>query len=119
MSKKLLIIRCHKDICGEEIGIIETQCQFLGIDFRTEELVDPSTLEEIFKKYEEIGFTFDFIYVCSHGDSEGFEVDMGIEKYDVSWASFGGLICSSDIINHNTIFLLACCRGGFFNVATD
>jgi hypothetical protein len=50
MPKNLLIIRGHKDICGNETGLVETQCRFLNIDYRTEELIDDTTLSEVFNK---------------------------------------------------------------------
>lgn len=36
----------------------------------------------------------------------------------MTWARFSQLICESELLNDDTIFLLACCRGGLFSVAT-
>ena len=119
MPKNLLIIRGHKDICGNETGLVETQCRFMNIDFRTEDLIDETTLSEIFERYSKLGITFDFIYLCTHGDCDGFDINMGSTEHKLTWADFGQIVCSSGILNDDTILLLACCRGGLFTVATD
>ena len=119
MDKNLLILRGHKDICGNEIGLIVSQCEFMRIGVFTEDLVNEYSFEEIIHKHLELGRCFDFIYLCSHGDHEGFDINMDGNTQFMSWAKFGQAICESSILNDDTIFLLACCRGGLFSVATD
>ena len=119
MDKNLLILRGHKDICGNEIGLIETQCKFMNIGVHSEDLINEYTFEEIIDRYLSKGVCFDFIYLCSHGDHEGFDINMDGTNTFMTWAQFGKAICESSILNEDTIFLLACCRGGLFSVATD
>ncbi len=117
--KNLLILKAHHDICGDEIGLITHQGQFLGINVKEETVDSEQTLIEIFEKYSSIGLEFDFVYLCTHADSYAFDIEMGVNKSNMTWGRFGQLVCESDILNDNTVFLLACCRGGLFKVATD
>jgi hypothetical protein len=117
--KNLLILKAHHDICGNEIGLITHQGQFLGINVKEETVENEQSLIDIFNKYGEIGFEFEFVYLCTHADSNGFDIEMGVNKSEMTWARFGQLVCESGILNDNTVFLLACCRGGLFKVSTD
>jgi hypothetical protein len=117
--KNLLILKAHHDICGDEIGLITHQGQFLGINVKEETVDCEQTLIDIFEKYSSIGLEFDFVYLCTHADSYAFDIEMGVNKTDMTWGRFGQLVCESGILNDNTVFLLACCRGGLFKVATD
>jgi hypothetical protein len=117
--KNLLILKSHHEICGNEVGLITHQSQFLKIDVKEEDIFDTATMTDVFVKYKASGITFDFIYLCTHGDSEGFDIDMGSGLSSMTWAKFGQVVCESGILNDNTVFLLACCRGGLFKVATD
>lgn len=114
----LLILKAHHEICGEEIGLITNQSGFLGIEVKEEVVDSIDTLKAIFEKYKLEAIKFDYVYLCTHGDSNGFDIEMG-NKFEMSWAKFGEIICQSDLLNDNTIFLLACCRGGIFKVAMD
>src|SRR5690606_36012103 len=95
------------------------QGQFLGINVKEETVDSEQTLIDIFEKYSAIGLEFDFVYLCTHADSYAFDIEMGVNKTDMTWGRFGQLVCESGILNDNTVFLLACCRGGLFKVATD
>lgn len=117
--KNLLILKAHQDICGNEIGLIKHQGGFLGIDVKEETIESEQTIIDIFKKYSDSGIQFDFVYLCTHADGNAFEIKMGIFESDVTWGRFGQLVCESGILNEDTVFLLACCRGGLFKVATD
>jgi hypothetical protein len=117
--KNLLILKAHHDICGDEIGLITHQGQFLGINVKEETVDSEQTLIDIFKKFSSIRLEFDFVYLCTHADRYGFDIEMGINKTVMTWGRFGQLVCESGILNDNTVFLLACCRGGLFKVATD
>ena len=44
---------------------------------------------------------------------------MGTEKIDIKWSKFSQLICENEILTEETILLLACCKGGFFQVSSD
>ncbi len=117
--KNLLILKAHHDICGDEIGLITHQGQFLGINVKEETVDCEQTIIAIFQKYSSTRIEFDFVYLCTHADSYSFDIEMGISKSEMTWGRFGQLVCESGILNDNTVFLLACCRGGLFKVATD
>ena len=117
--KNLLILKAHHDICGDEVGLITHQSQFLNISVREEVIDKEDTMIEVFEKYSVQGMQFDFVYLCTHADGYAFEIQMGIDKSVMTWGRFGQIVCESGILNDNTVFLLACCRGGLFKVATD
>jgi len=117
--KNLLILKSHHDICGNEVGLITHQSGFLNIDVTEETIFNTETMKEVFTKYKEINRKFDFIYLCTHGSATGFDIDMGLGLSTMTWADFGQIVCESQVLNDDTIFLLACCRGGLFRVATD
>lgn len=119
IKKNLLILKAHRDICGNEIGLITHQAQLLNINVKEENIDSEETLNEVFEKYESIGVEFDFVYLCTHADGDAFEIEMGNGISEMGWGRFGQLVCESGILNDNTVFLLACCRGGLFKVATD
>jgi hypothetical protein len=117
--KNLLILKAHHDICGDEIGLITHQAQFLNITV-TEEVIDTEeTMQTVFEKHEAAKTSFDFVYLCTHADSKGFDIEMGVDKSDMTWGRFAQIMCESGVLNDETVFLLACCRGGLFKVATD
>ncbi len=76
--KNLLILKAHHEICGDEIGLITHQAQFLKINVKEESVDSDQTLLDIFNKYHTIGLEFDFVYLCTHADSYGFDIDMGL-----------------------------------------
>lgn len=117
--KYLLILKAHHEICGDEVGLIKHQSQSLNITVMEEEINDEKTMSNVFQKYKTQGVQFDFVYLCTHADGVAFEIKMGIDKSEMTWSSFGQIVCESGVLNYNTVFLLACCRGGLFKVATD
>lgn len=117
--KYLLILKAHEDICGNEIGLVTHQAQFFNITVVEETIDSERTLLDIFEKHEREKISFDFVYLCTHADSSGFDIKMGIDKSEMTWARFAQIVCESGVLNYNTVFLLACCRGGLFKVATD
>lgn len=117
--KNLLILKVHQDICGDEVGLITHQSQFLNIAVKEEVIDKEQTMIEVFEKYSTQGLQFDFVYLCTHADGYAFEIEMGIDKSEMTWGRFGQIVCESGILNDDTVFLLACCRGGLFKVATD
>lgn len=116
--KHLLILKAHHDICGDEVGLITHQSQFFNVVVKEEVIDSEDTMSTVFEKYKAEGLVFDYIYLCTHADSYGFDIEMGIDKSEMTWAEFGQLLCESDVLAEDTIILLACCRGGLFNVAT-
>jgi len=119
MEKNLLVLKATHDICGNEIGLIENQCCLLEIGYYQEDLDSLSTLQSICEKYDSMGISFDYVYLCTHANVEGFDMNVGGTSIESDWHEFSKIICKSKMINADSIFLLACCRGGIFQVATD
>lgn len=117
--KHLLLLKAHKEICGNEVGLITNQAQLLGIKVKEEVIDSEETMLEVFDKYAALGIQFDYIYLCTHGDAAAFEIENNEKKSEMTWAKLGQNICESGLLTEDTIFLLACCRGGLFKVATD
>jgi hypothetical protein len=118
-KKSVLVLKASKDICGSEMGLIQHQFQLLEIDVVEEVIKSETHLQEIINNCATKNLNFTYVYLCSHGDKNGFSIDYGDVKEDVTWAKFGQIMCESLILNDDTIFLLACCKGGLFQVATD
>lgn len=117
--KSILILKATKDICGNEVGLMNHHCKLLGMDVVTEKITSEENLSETISKYASEGKTFDYLYLCTHGDKNGFDVNMGDHDLEITWSRFGQLMCESQILNEDTILLLACCKGGLFQVASD
>lgn len=118
-KKSILVLKASKDICGNEIGLLTNHCQLLGMNVLTEEILSENGLSEIVEKYVNAATKFDYIYLCTHGNIEGFDTDLGTDKISLKWSSFSQLMCETGILNDDTILLLGCCKGGLFQVATD
>jgi hypothetical protein len=112
--KNIIIIQA----CGHsdeklEIENIKTLSELYGLDTKMV-CVDTSTsLREALKSNGK----FDYIYLSSHGDSEGFGNQS--KTLDVKWADFGQIICDTNCLKDGSILLLSCCRGGLNEVAYD
>lgn len=63
------------------------------------------------------GDQYDYIYLSSHGDEQGFANEDG--KISISWNVFSHLLCGSNCMNDDCIIYLSCCRGGLHNVAYE
>lgn len=113
MEKKLLIIKASDDICGDELATIAAQAELFGICAREHihTVSSPKELAEVLFN----GNVYDYIYLCAHADKDGFgTVD---RELFISWQEFAILICVSECTNMETIFMLACCRTGYQEVA--
>lgn len=114
-----MILKATRDICGNELGLIEHNCQLLKFDVVTKSITSALNLSRTIKDLSVDDKPFDYIYLCTHGNIDGFQVDLGGRKLFIRWSRFSQLICENDILKEDTILLLACCKGGFFQVATD
>jgi hypothetical protein len=110
--KTLLILRASQDICEVEIQHIETVAKMHGMTTFLHIIDGPDALS----KLGTYGTKFDYVYLATHANPEGFG-DSG--TYFVTWFDFAQVICPLDIISHNAVFLLACCRGGVREVSYD
>jgi hypothetical protein len=110
--KTLLILRASQDICEVEIKQIETVAEMHGMATFIHTIDGPGALS----KLDTYGTQFDYVYLATHANPEGFGDD---GTYFVTWIEFAQVICPLDIISHNAVFLLACCRGGVREVSYD
>lgn len=117
--KSILVLRASTDICGDEVGLVTNHCQLLGMSVCKEDIPDEATLKIIIEKYLISGIEFDYIYLCTHGDKEGFSTNLSGSDVFISWTSFSQQLCENGILKDETIFLLACCKGGLTKVAID
>ncbi len=118
-TKSILVLRASTDICGDEVGLVTHHCQLLGMTVYKEDVPTEDELYNVVEKYLDKDVHFDYIYLCSHGDKEGFETDLSGDKIFIPWTSFSQILCENGILNDDTIFLLACCKGGLTKVAID
>lgn len=119
MAKSILILKATKDICGNEIGLLTHHCQLLGMKVIFQKIKSEKSLNYIVKRHLKLKNKFDYIYLCTHGSISGFEVNLGTTPISIKWSRFSQLMCETGILKDDTIFLLACCKGGLFQVATD
>jgi hypothetical protein len=117
--KSILILKASRSICGSEVGLIKNHCQLLNMDVREEDVLDDNSFQAIIDKYDQLQIKFDYIYLCTHGNNEGFETDLSGTSKIIYWTEFSQLMCEDSILKPNTILLLACCKGGLLKVATD
>lgn len=117
--KSILVLKASADICGDEVGLVTHHCQLLGMIVHKENVPDEEALHKIIEKYAKLGTEFDYIYLCTHGDKEGFETNLSGSIIFIPWTSFSQQLCENSILKEETIFLLACCKGGLTKVAID
>ena len=112
--KRILLLRA----CGIndellECNNIKTQAELYEIEVHDYCPKNNDELEEALNK----GVDFDYIYLSSHGDAEGFGNKDG--TIDLNWNDLGIMLCDSQCMKDNCIVLLSCCRGGLNQVAYD
>ena len=113
-NSKILILRA----CGlhdekAECDNIKNQCEMYGLEVHDHCPKSNEEIDIILNK----GFTYDYIYLSSHGSAEGFENEDRSIKY--IWFEFGITLCSSMCMNEECIVMLSCCRGGLNQIAYD
>ncbi len=117
--KNILILKATKDICGNEVNLIQNHCELLGMTVYSNDIQSEVSLRQTIQDYSTRNINFDYLYLCTHGSTESFLVNLGGNDEHVRWSKFAELICETGVLNDETILLLACCKGGFFQVATD
>lgn len=117
--KRILILKASKDICGDEMSLISHHCRLLEMEVVEEEFDSEGNLIECLDRLEKESQNFDYLYLCTHGNTKEFLVDTGDSPSNIKWSRFSQLLCERDILNSESILLLACCKGGFFNVTAD
>ncbi|MDR7128089.1 hypothetical protein J2X69_000417 [Algoriphagus sp. 4150] len=113
MSRKRILILRACGIAGEkqECDNIKSQCELYDIEVHD---YCPKSNQEI-DKILYSGITFDYVYLSSHGNREGFGSEDG--EIDYNWLDFGTELCSSGCLEEDCIIFLSCCRGGLNEVA--
>ncbi len=113
MAYKRILMLEACGIAGEEheCGGICNQAKLYNIEVINKNVVDNKDLDSILQS----NGTFDYIYLSSHGDIEGFASENG--KVDISWSKFAALLCSTGCMNDDCIIMLSCCRAGLNQVA--
>lgn len=112
--KQILLLRA----CGikdetQECNNIKTQSELYNIEVHDFCPKNNDELREVLYK----GIDYDYIYLSSHGDLEGFGNEDG--TIDLTWNDLGVMLCDSECMKDNCIVLLSCCRGGLNQVAYD
>lgn len=111
MTKEILIIKASSDICVAEVDHIKAIAGLYDMRYCVTEL---SSIDE-FKNKVCIGRKFDYIYLASHANTEGFGEADGHVFF--SWEEFALALCETQCLNPGCVLLLGCCRGGLKRVA--
>jgi hypothetical protein len=112
--KKMLILRaCGSTGEDEECINIKSQAELYEIEVHDKCPKNNTELSQILNE----GETFDYIYLATHGNEDGFSNESG--SIDFSWIDFGTELCSAMCMKEDCIVLLSCCRGGLNQVAYD
>jgi len=117
MNKNVLILKCAKDICGNEIGLVQSQCKLLEMNVYDDAVESLEGMADIFNKYSSKGIEFD--YLCTHGNPTCFLADMGGVDNSITWKEFSTALCVHGTLKDDGIVMLGCCKGRFFQVACD
>lgn len=113
-KKRILILRaCGINDEKQECDNIKSQSELYGLAVDDYCPKTNNELNEILEK----GNKYDYIYLSSHGNSEGFGNETSTINY--TWFEFGGTLCSSMCMKLDCIIMLSCCRGGLNQVAYD
>jgi hypothetical protein len=103
-------------------GHADEKCEIENIKSQAE-LYDMKVVVACINNYENLNDalakngTFDYIYLSSHGNDDGFCNES--EELNCSWRDFGTLICDTQCLKDDSVLLISCCRGGLNNVAYD
>jgi hypothetical protein len=113
-KKKMLILRaCGMSAEKHECDSIKTQAEMYELEVHD---FCPKTNQELIQILNN-GITYNYIYLSSHGNDEGFGNEAGTVNY--SWYDFGIELCYSGCLEPECIVMLSCCRGGLNQVAFD
>jgi hypothetical protein len=96
-----------------ECDNIKNQSELYNIEVHDYCPKNNNELEEALNK----GVEYDYIYLSSHGDLEGFGNEDG--TIDLSWNDLGIILCDTQCMKDGCIVFLSCCRGGLNQVAWD
>lgn len=113
-NKRILILRaCGSKDEEEECANIASQCRLY--EFEVDDRC-PRNHKEL-KEALYCGEKYDYIYLSSHGNENGFGNED--DTIDVPWSVFSYLLCESQCMQDDCIIYLSCCRGGLHQVAYE
>lgn len=104
----MLILDASIENKEKEIEIVSATAKYYGIVPKIEKI---EKMEDLIKVLKESKYTYDYIYLASHGTCEWFG-DKDGSKIKIDWVDFGLGICHSKTINKNAVLFHSCCRGG-------
>lgn len=110
-KRRLLIIRASQDVCGQEVELVRSHAEMLGLQVVQQVVDRPDQMKAALSGKG----SFEYFYLCSHGSRDGFEVG----RDSMSWEEFATMVCNSSCLTEESTFLMACCRGGLNRVAYD
>ena len=113
MKQMLMIRACGVESEKSECNSFKSQAELYQIAVDD---VCPKTNEDIFKALNS-GVEYDFIYLSTHGGSDGFGNED--ETVDMTWMEFGSALCEAQCMSEDCVVFLSCCRGGLNQVAYD
>jgi hypothetical protein len=119
MNKRLLILRAAEDVCGNEVSLIKSHCELLEFSVCQVDIGSTDDLKDQLKKLHDEELQFDYVYLCTHGNTECFLADTQGKQEEITWIDFSLALCENDTVAKDGILLLACCKGGFYQVAAD
>lgn len=110
-KRRLLILHASNDVCGQEIDLIKAHAEMLGLGVVQRSVDSVDGMKPALKS----GGCFEYLYLCSHGNRDGFEVGNEFAE----WSVLATMVCESACLADESTFLVACCRGGLNRVAYD
>lgn len=113
MKRMLVLEACGNIGETEECKGITSQAKLYGIEVISKCVKDNV---ELVSTLEQNG-SFDYIYLSSHGNLDGFGNENG--TVDMKWQDFAAHLCAFDCMEEDCIVMLSCCRGGLNSVATE
>jgi hypothetical protein len=110
-TKNLLILKATADDCSAEISNLEAVATMAGISTTR---ITIATAAELITKLN-TGTQFDFLYICAHGNENGFGESNG--NMFIPWDDFAIALCATNCLESDAIVFLACCFGGIRRIA--
>lgn len=109
--KRALVIVATNDDTFCELSSIESALEYENIEVDTIDM--RTTGVGLEQRIDGLSGPWSYVYVCSHGNGQTFGDDA--LNLDVPWEDLSQWICLK--LDDGATFLIACCRGGFNEVA--
>lgn len=98
------------------LPMIKAIAEGYGYDFSSRESYSESQILKDIENYER---PIDILYIAAHGDEKGIEFQDhgGGTVGDIDWETLADTICLAGGLEEKSTIYLACCRGGYKNMA--